>query len=78
MSSSDEDANVDNVRLIATSLAGPPNHLPVAVDDAATTAEDTAATIDVLANDADPDSDTLQVASATSPPMAWSSTTEIQ
>ena len=35
MSGSDEDANVDNVRLIATSLAGPPNQLPIAVDDAA-------------------------------------------
>ena len=67
MSGSDEDANVDNVRLIATSLAGPPNQLPVAVDDAAATAEDTAATIDVLANDADPDSDALQVASVTQP-----------
>ena len=55
MSGSDEDANVDNVRLIATSLAGPPNQLPIAVDDAATTAEDTATTIDVLANDSDPD-----------------------
>ncbi len=57
MSGSDEDANVDNVRLIATSLAGPPNQLPVAVDDAAATAEDAAATIDVLANDSDPDPD---------------------
>ena len=30
MNKSDEDANVDNVRLIATSLAGPANQLPVA------------------------------------------------
>ena len=65
MSGSDEDANVDNVRLIATSLAGPPNQLPVAVDDAATTAEDTATTINVLANDSDPDLDILQVESVT-------------
>ncbi len=65
MSGSDEDANVDNVRLIATSLAGPPNQLPVAVDDAATTAEDTAAIINVLANDSDPDQDILQVESVT-------------
>ena len=65
MSGSDEDANIDNVRLIATSLAGPPNQLPVAVDDAATTAEDTATTITVLANDWDPDLDVLQVQSVT-------------
>ena len=30
MSKSDEDANVDNVQLVATSLAGPPNQLPSA------------------------------------------------
>ncbi len=65
MDGSAEDANVDNVRLIATSLAGPPNQLPVAVDDAATTAEDTAAIINVLANDSDPDQDILQVESVT-------------
>ncbi len=65
MSGSDEDANVDNVRLIATSPAGPPNQLPLAEDDTVTTAEDAAATIDVLANDSDPDLDVLQVESVT-------------
>ncbi len=65
MSGSDEDANVDNVRLIATSLAGPPNQMPIAVDDAVATAEDTAATIDVLTNDSDPDWDALQIQSVT-------------
>jgi hypothetical protein len=37
------------------------NRPPTAVDDSATTDEDTAATIDVLANDADPENQTLSV-----------------
>ena len=41
------------------------NVAPDAANDTATTAEDTAATIAVLANDNDPDGDTLTVASAT-------------
>jgi Ca2+-binding RTX toxin-like protein len=40
---------------------------PVALDDAATTPEDTLVTIDVLANDSDPDVGTLRVTEATSP-----------
>jgi hypothetical protein len=40
-----------------------PNRPPVAVDDSATTAEDTPVTINVLANDADPDGDTLSIKS---------------
>ena len=47
--------------------AGEPNATPVAGDDAATTAEDTAVTIDVLANDTDPDGDTLSILSVTTP-----------
>ena len=43
------------------------NAAPVAVDDAATTAEDTAATVDVLANDSDGDGDPLSVSIATGP-----------
>ena len=43
------------------------NDSPVAVNDAATTAEDTAATIAVLTNDTDLDSDTLSVTSVTVP-----------
>lgn len=39
------------------------NRLPVAVDDIATTTEDTATTIDVLANDSDPDGDPLTITS---------------
>ncbi|MBF7073393.1 tandem-95 repeat protein [Glaciecola sp. MH2013] len=40
---------------------------PVAVPDTATTVEDTPLTIDVVANDTDPDGDTLTVIAATSP-----------
>jgi predicted phosphodiesterase len=43
------------------------NTPPVAVDDSATTNEDTAVVIDVLANDSDADGDTLSVGSVTQP-----------
>ena len=43
------------------------NDGPVAVDDAATTAEDTAASITVLTNDTDLDGDTLAVSSVSAP-----------
>ena len=43
------------------------NDAPVAVNDAATTAEDTAVTIAVLANDTDVDGDTLTVTSVGTP-----------
>ncbi|GAA3949010.1 Ig-like domain-containing protein [Allohahella marinimesophila] len=42
----------------------PENLAPVAVDDAAVTDENTAVTVDVLANDTDPDGDALTVSSA--------------
>jgi len=45
----------------------PPNRAPVANDDSDTTDEDTPVTIDVLANDTDPDSDPLVVDSVTQP-----------
>jgi hypothetical protein len=41
---------------------------PQAVDDVKATAEDTATTVNVLANDTDPDGDTLSVSSVTDPP----------
>ena len=41
------------------------NHVPVVAADGATTAEDTAIEIDVLANDSDPDGDPLTVTSLT-------------
>ncbi len=43
------------------------NHPPTAGDDAASTGENVAADIDVLANDSDPDGDALHVNSATDP-----------
>ncbi len=43
------------------------NDAPVANDDSATTDEDTAVTIDVLANDTDPDGDTLGINSTSTP-----------
>ena len=45
----------------------PTNDGPVAVDDAATTAEDTAVDVAVLTNDTDLDGDTLTVSAATAP-----------
>ncbi|MEL7097742.1 MAG: Ig-like domain-containing protein [Pseudomonadota bacterium] len=45
----------------------PVNDGPVANDDTATTAEDTAVTIDVLGNDTDEDGDTLTIVEATVP-----------
>ena len=45
----------------------PVNDPPLAVDDAAETAEDTPATIAVLANDSDPDGDTLTVVEVSAP-----------
>jgi sorbitol-specific phosphotransferase system component IIBC len=45
----------------------PVNDAPVAVADAVVTAEDTAVTIDVLANDSDVDGDSLTVTNVTSP-----------
>ena len=44
---------------------GAGNNLPVAVDDTASTDEDIAVDIDALANDTDPDGDTLSVQSVT-------------
>jgi subtilisin family serine protease len=46
---------------------GPPNSPPVATADSATTGEDVATTIAVLANDSDPNGDPLSVASSTQP-----------
>jgi len=45
----------------------PTNHPPVAADDSATTAHDAAVNVSVLANDSDPDGDTLTIASVTQP-----------
>ncbi len=50
-----------------TVIVKPVNDAPVAVDDDATTAEDTAVKISVLANDSDIDEDVISVISATIP-----------
>jgi hypothetical protein len=44
-----------------------PNQPPIAGNDSATTQQDTPVTVDVLANDADPDRDPLDVTGATDP-----------
>ena len=46
----------------------PSNQPPVAVDDSASTTQDTAVDIDVLDNDSDPDGDPLHINTATDPP----------
>ena len=53
------EAAIDDVRVTRA------NNGPVAVNDTATTAEDTTATIAVLANDSDPNGDTLSVTATT-------------
>ena len=56
-------SNVATVTMTVTSV----NDAPVAVNDSATTAENTAVTIAVLSNDTDADGGTLSVASVTTP-----------
>ncbi|NNF63954.1 MAG: tandem-95 repeat protein [Acidimicrobiia bacterium] len=50
-----------------TITVNPVNDAPVAVDDAAATDNDTAVTVDVVANDLDPDGDTVTVDSVDQP-----------
>ena len=52
-----------------TITVGTPNRAPVAADDTATTAEDTAVTIAVTGNDTDADQDVLSVIAVTQPPV---------
>jgi Bacterial Ig domain len=54
---------------VSLTVSPPPNAAPTANDDTGTTDEDTATSpdIDVLANDTDPDGDTLHIASVTQP-----------
>ncbi|MEQ6247885.1 cadherin-like domain-containing protein [Sulfitobacter sp. HNIBRBA3233] len=60
------DGNGGTDPAIVTVTVLPVNTAPVAVDDTATTVEDTAVIIPVLANDTDPDLDPLTVTAATS------------
>ena len=55
MDKSDEDANVDNVKLVATSLAGPPNVLPVAVAGGSNEGSEDSAVIFGASGSYDPD-----------------------
>ena len=57
------EAAVDDVKIVAVTT----NVSPVAANDAAATPEDTAAEIAVLANDTDPNGDTLSVSGVTVP-----------
>ncbi len=62
-SRSNEDANIDNVLLVGTSLVTPPNVAPTSVDDSYGVNEDTTLVVSagggVLANDSDADGDPL-------------------
>ncbi|MCI0731835.1 MAG: tandem-95 repeat protein, partial [Chloroflexi bacterium] len=61
------DGNGETATATVTVTVTPVNDSPVAVNDSATTAEDTAVAIDVLANDSDEEGDTLVVDSVTQP-----------
>jgi large repetitive protein len=61
------DGNGGTSTATVTITVGPVNDPPVAVNDAATTNEDTPVTIPVLANDSDIDGNPLTVTAATSP-----------
>ncbi|MEZ4709298.1 MAG: tandem-95 repeat protein [Caldilineaceae bacterium] len=61
------DGNGGTATATVTITVNAANNAPVAVDDSATTVQDTAVTIDVLANDSDGDGDALTVDSVTQP-----------
>ena len=61
------DGNGGSDTATVTVTVRPVNDGPDAVDDSATTDEDTSVTIPVLANDTDPDGDTLSVVSVSDP-----------
>ena len=61
------DGNGNTDTATVTVAVSPANDAPVANDDSATTGEDTPVTIDVLANDSDPDGDALTVSIVTQP-----------
>jgi hypothetical protein len=61
------DGNGGSDTATVTVIVSPVNDDPLAVDDSATTDEDTSVIINVLVNDSDPDGDTLTVSSVTQP-----------
>ncbi len=54
---------------VTVTVGPPPNRPPVAVNDAATTTSGQPVTVDVIANDSDPDGDPLTVQSVTAPAL---------
>ena len=62
-----DDGNGGMASATVTVTVAPVNDLPEAADDEASTNEDEAVTVDVLANDTDPDGDGLRIASVSSP-----------
>ncbi len=56
-----EDSTGQQAEALVTVIVDAFNTLPVALDDTAVTRKNTAVTIDVLANDSDPDGDTLTI-----------------
>ena len=64
---SDLAGNPSNTANVTVTVVVAGNTAPVATDDLLTTAEDTAGTVDVVANDTDADSDPLSVVSNTDP-----------
>ena len=62
------DGNGGTATATVTVAVATVNDPPIAQDDSAATDEDTPVTIDVLANDSDPDGDLVAIASVTQPP----------
>ena len=62
-----DDREGDATATVTVTVNEPLNRAPVAVADAATTLPDVAVTVSVLANDSDPEGDTLAIASVTQP-----------
>ncbi|HGY57155.1 MAG TPA: tandem-95 repeat protein [Caldithrix abyssi] len=69
---SDGQGGLDTATVTVTVLQ--PNQAPTAVNDTATTDEDTQTNIDVLANDSDPEGDALTITSVSDPPNGTAST----
>jgi len=61
------DGNGGQAEAAVTVVVSPVNDPPMAQDDSKSVAEDTSLTIDVLANDSDPDGDSITVQSVTQP-----------
>lgn len=61
------DGSLDDTATVSVSVTSADNGAPSPADDAATLDEDSSVWVDVLANDTDPDGDTLSVDSATAP-----------